>query len=218
MNVSVTAVPTVRWKWPGIHVVLCTTTLRLNAAFTKPPAPPKMKEIIASACAANEGSRHGSFGIQPNQPLPPRRRPPSSSDAATVNAVSRLGTPTIIVISEWTSFHAAGTPGSVNWWNPTGDRKSTRLNSSHVKISYGVAPDPHSITTRRSSDLVAPRQLRDPAEPALASPAPPAELQRRGHGERREQAGHADHHRHQRVDQLPRRGDARVGELVEPDG
>src|SRR5690606_31413938 len=33
------------------------------------------------------------------------------------------------------------------------DRKSTRLNSSHVKISYAVRPDRHSFPTRRSSDL-----------------------------------------------------------------
>src|SRR5690606_18863954 len=38
------------------------------------------------------------------------------------------------------------------------DRKSTRLNSSHVKISYAVfcfahPIDPHSFPTRRSSDL-----------------------------------------------------------------
>src|SRR5690606_34206620 len=33
------------------------------------------------------------------------------------------------------------------------DRKSTRLNSSHVKISYAVARAPLSFPTRRSSDL-----------------------------------------------------------------
>src|SRR5690606_38568177 len=35
------------------------------------------------------------------------------------------------------------------------DRKSTRLNSSHVKISYAVfdLPDAHAFPTRRSSDL-----------------------------------------------------------------
>src|SRR5436305_1440644 len=41
---------------------------------------------------------------------------------------------------------------------PTGDRKSTRLNSSHVRISYAVFcflayRDLHSFPTRRSSDL-----------------------------------------------------------------
>src|SRR5690606_30913253 len=34
-----------------------------------------------------------------------------------------------------------------------GDRKSTRLNSSHVKISYAVFLLLHSFPTRRSSDL-----------------------------------------------------------------
>src|SRR5437899_740299 len=33
------------------------------------------------------------------------------------------------------------------------DRKSTRLNSSHLGISYAVPPYPHSFPTRRSSDL-----------------------------------------------------------------
>src|SRR5690606_36767564 len=37
-------------------------------------------------------------------------------------------------------------------WSPV-DRKSTRLNSSHVKISYAVFLDLHSSPTRRSSDL-----------------------------------------------------------------
>src|SRR5690242_11462268 len=33
------------------------------------------------------------------------------------------------------------------------DRKSTRLNSSHMSISYAVLPELHSFPTRRSSDL-----------------------------------------------------------------
>src|SRR5690242_7182993 len=33
------------------------------------------------------------------------------------------------------------------------DRKSTRLNSSHMSISYAVPPQLHSFPTRRSSDL-----------------------------------------------------------------
>src|SRR5262245_4846106 len=36
---------------------------------------------------------------------------------------------------------------------PSADRKSTRLNSSHLGISYAVACDSHSFPTRRSSDL-----------------------------------------------------------------
>src|SRR5436309_857802 len=47
------------------------------------------------------------------------------------------------------------------WWSRFRDRKSTRLNSSHVKISYAVfclkryrdLPALHSFPTRRSSDL-----------------------------------------------------------------
>src|SRR5436853_437164 len=35
------------------------------------------------------------------------------------------------------------------------DRKSTRLNSSHLGNSYAVHRDLHSFPTRRSSDLVA---------------------------------------------------------------
>src|SRR5699024_5615848 len=39
---------------------------------------------------------------------------------------------------------------------PAIDRKSTRLNSSHVSISYAVFHHPslHSFPTRRSSDLI----------------------------------------------------------------
>src|SRR5436309_1799467 len=49
------------------------------------------------------------------------------------------------------------------------DRKSTRLNSSHVKISYAVHPDLHSFPTRRSSDLA--RSMMDAAArvPSVAS-------------------------------------------------
>src|SRR5262245_53482403 len=36
---------------------------------------------------------------------------------------------------------------------PSSDRKSTRLNSSHLGISYAVLRDLHSFPTRRSSDL-----------------------------------------------------------------
>src|SRR5436305_1485597 len=41
-------------------------------------------------------------------------------------------------------------PITINTW--LGDRKSTRLNSSHVRISYAV-PSLQSFPTRRSSDL-----------------------------------------------------------------
>src|SRR6266508_3127532 len=39
------------------------------------------------------------------------------------------------------------------WESFVVDRKSTRLNSSHVAISYAVHRDLHSFPTRRSSDL-----------------------------------------------------------------
>src|SRR5437773_333851 len=72
------------------------------------------------------------------------------------------------------------------------DRKSTRLNSSHITISYAVHPDLHSFPTRRSSDL-APRPLRrghrlrhqaDPGgadHPDRARPASPQPCLRGGH-------------------------------------
>ena len=47
MMVSATAVPTVRWKWPGIHEVLCTTRFIVALAFTEPEMPPRMKPSIA---------------------------------------------------------------------------------------------------------------------------------------------------------------------------
>src|SRR5690606_34294870 len=52
------------------------------------------------------------------------------------------------------------------------DRKSTRLNSSHVKISYAVFCDRralHSFPTRRSSDLNAARRRASRPFIALAS-------------------------------------------------
>src|SRR5437773_679284 len=48
------------------------------------------------------------------------------------------------------------------------DRKSTRLNSSHITISYAVFRDFHSFPTRRSSDLddeTLPIARDEPAEP-----------------------------------------------------
>ena len=98
-------------------MVLWTTTLRLKAAFTKPPAPPKTNEIIASAWAANEAS--------PKAVSVSTRTAAAScagrhlSDAATVNAVSRLDADH----HRHQRVHEPrrGMPGSVNWWwNPTG--------------------------------------------------------------------------------------------------
>src|SRR5437870_1176700 len=50
------------------------------------------------------------------------------------------------------------------------DRKSTRLNSSHVAISYADRPDRHSFPTRRSSDLYAEteQEAREWVEAAVA--------------------------------------------------
>src|SRR5205807_2004914 len=51
-----------------------------------------------------------------------------------------------------------------------GDRKSTRLNSSHLVISYAVHLYLHSFPTRRSSDLTGRRSLwRGERGPALGS-------------------------------------------------
>src|SRR2546430_13225203 len=37
-----------------------------------------------------------------------------------------------------TIYHALGIPADAEWHDATGDRKSTRLNSSHSQISYAV--------------------------------------------------------------------------------
>ena len=68
MNVSVTAVPTVRCRWPGIYAVLWTTMLTLNEALIRPPTPPKAKSTMASTCAATDGSPQGSRRNQASQP------------------------------------------------------------------------------------------------------------------------------------------------------
>src|SRR4249920_1243558 len=49
------------------------------------------------------------------------------------------------------------------------DRKSTRLNSSHVRISYAVHLDLHSFPTRRSSDLTLCRTSGRPKRASLAA-------------------------------------------------
>jgi hypothetical protein len=56
-----------------------------------PPNPPRIKAIIDSAIDAKNGSDHGRRPIQSNSPRAPFRRPATSSDAMTVNAVTRLG-------------------------------------------------------------------------------------------------------------------------------
>src|SRR3712207_7257206 len=57
----------------------------------------------------------------------PRRRPTGD------------GRPTVTVRSSWTSWERwAATAGASGDTHVTGDRKSTRLNSSHANISYAV--------------------------------------------------------------------------------
>ena len=69
MKVSATAVPTVRWKWPGTNMVLCTTRFTLNEALTRPLIPPRAKRTIASACAVKDGVAPRQRRIQPSQAL-----------------------------------------------------------------------------------------------------------------------------------------------------
>ncbi len=51
-KVSVVAEPTVRWKWPGIHVVLWTARFMLYEALVIPLMPPNANRIMAKFCAA----------------------------------------------------------------------------------------------------------------------------------------------------------------------
>src|SRR5690242_8763718 len=60
------------------------------------------------------------------------------------------------------------------------DRKSTRLNSSHMSISYAVYRHPLSFPTRRSSDLSGPRRRRHRCR---AAHRVPRDLQRRERGD-----------------------------------
>src|SRR3972149_8233206 len=75
MKVRVTAVPTVRWRCPGIQAVLCTTRFTLKEALMSPPTPPKVKSSMARTCAASEGSPQGSFPNQATHPFAPRPGP-----------------------------------------------------------------------------------------------------------------------------------------------
>src|SRR6266540_2457176 len=142
MNVSVTAVPTVRWRCPTMYAVLWTTRFMLNEALMRPPIPPPAKRIIASTCAATDGSPHGSFPNQAIQPLPPRARPPLSSDATTVKNVSRLGKNTANVRNACTIFQPWWMPGSVYWWwKPSGvERTRNRMNEVRANGSLKSLP------------------------------------------------------------------------------
>ena len=71
---------------------------------------------MASSWAVTLGLRQGSLLTQPRMPLPPRRRPAYSREAAMVKAVIMLGTATSIVSTVCTIFQLLGMPGSANWW------------------------------------------------------------------------------------------------------
>ena len=62
-----------------------------NEALIAPPHPPIAKSSIDRMTLDTSGSPHGNRRIQPNNPVPPRARPASSSDAMMVNAVTKLG-------------------------------------------------------------------------------------------------------------------------------
>src|SRR5574341_522352 len=97
MKDSVTAAPTVRWKWPGTHVVLCTTRFMEYEALINPPVPPAKKRSIASTCARKLGSPHGRRNIQPNSQREPFSLPAYSNEAMMVKAVMKLGKATMEV-------------------------------------------------------------------------------------------------------------------------
>jgi hypothetical protein len=61
-----------------------------------PPNTPNTNAIMPSATDAKIGSRQGSCPIQSKSPVAPFIRPATSSDAMTVNAVTRLGYATAI--------------------------------------------------------------------------------------------------------------------------
>src|SRR6266498_4785025 len=108
MNVSATALPTVRWKCAWIHAVLCTTEFIMYDALMAPPMPPTAKSSIARTTLENVGFAHGSLPSQSSRPLAPLARPAASIEAVIVNAVMKLGNRIHIVIIEWRNFHGAG--------------------------------------------------------------------------------------------------------------
>src|SRR5437868_2900723 len=99
----------------------------------------------------------------------PERRSPRPSDSAgwsnraphrtrSSRSHSASAPPRSCGFGSPTSFHRGGRTSAPRRWTEPGDRKSTRLNSSHVSISYAVFcsrhhSDLHSFPTRRSSDL-----------------------------------------------------------------
>ena len=62
------------------------------------------------------GLSQGSAAIQPNRPLPPRKRPAISTEAQIVNTVNRVGSVTTAVKAEWMNLNPAPTCGSAKVW------------------------------------------------------------------------------------------------------
>ena len=114
MKVSADALPTVVWKCPGIHDVLCTTAFMPNEALIAPPHPPKAKSSIEKMTLDTSGSLHGSFLIHPNNPWPPLALPATSREAMIVNAVTKLGYRIQSVLNVCSIFHSVAIPGSMN--------------------------------------------------------------------------------------------------------
>ena len=94
MKLSATGPPTVTWKWPTIHIVLCTSTSIEYDELTTPPAPPKIKSSMPSAAPLKAGLPQGSQRTVATKPRRPARRAASSKDAKTANAVINEGTTT----------------------------------------------------------------------------------------------------------------------------
>src|SRR5690606_41365311 len=91
-------------------------------------------------------SRHASAALLPPPSFPTRRssdlRPPATSSARSTRPAARsraLRSPTT---KSWPTTTSGGStggcPSAGGSASTTEDRKSTRLNSSHVKISYAV--------------------------------------------------------------------------------
>jgi hypothetical protein len=66
----------------------------------RPPAPPKPSMMKEKVTASIIGLPQGRAPIQPNRPLPPRKRPAISTEAQIVNTVSSVGKATTAVNAE----------------------------------------------------------------------------------------------------------------------
>ena len=98
--------------------------------------------IMLSSTDATRGLFHGSFQIQSNHPVAPRMRPATSSEAVTVNAVTKLGNRMAKVAMVCAIFQPAAIPGSMNWWwKPTGvDRMMNSANTIRASGSLNNLP------------------------------------------------------------------------------